>query len=298
MGVLLGGQSGWPSTLLAAFVLSVCFFSTEARIQVTNISVEPPKPMEGGRVRLTPVSLPPVPSTCRWFRGEWDSNETILVYYFYPRHFVWKAAQFTGRETIRSDCSLEITDLNITDLANYVVLIEGPEGSRVGTVELIIHYPYEDEPNEFGRGFNKTTIVGMVFGSLGAAVVLVLVLFTIYYSSHREIPTLPRAAPQPLHVRKGPRVPRKGPRKGPRVPRQGSLSVGNIEKLIQPLASCKNGAKGQIIEVLLMPPRLQSVPLEKDIFICYKPCQYKALLANKQKRYLRLHMWIVFSFLF
>nr|XP_060640208.1 carcinoembryonic antigen-related cell adhesion molecule 5-like [Anolis sagrei ordinatus] len=129
-----------PSLLLpTAFVLSVCFFSTEAYYKRTNITVEPPMPMEGGSVRLTPVTLTIAQVFCRWFRGEMRRNETILTAFFYPRFKVKKGPNFTGRETIRPDCSLEITPLNITDLANYITLIEGPEDMRIGSVELIVH---------------------------------------------------------------------------------------------------------------------------------------------------------------
>nr|XP_060640209.1 carcinoembryonic antigen-related cell adhesion molecule 6-like [Anolis sagrei ordinatus] len=184
MGVLLGAKSGSPSTLLAAFILSVCFFSTEAAFKRTNITVDPPKPMEGGSVRLIPVTLPPVPSICRWFRGKRDYNNTILSYYFYPSPGAWEAAQYTGRETMRPDCSLEITNLNITDLGNYIVLIDGPEGIRIGSVELIVHYPPDEEPKVSARGVNKMTIIGVVFGSLSAAVVLGMLVFAIYSESN------------------------------------------------------------------------------------------------------------------
>ncbi|XP_067318561.1 carcinoembryonic antigen-related cell adhesion molecule 16-like [Anolis sagrei] len=184
MGVLLGAKSGSPSTLLAAFVLSVCFFSTEADYKGTNITVEPPMPMEGGSVRLTPVTLAITRVICRWFRKELRTNETILSAFFYPSFKVRKGPNFTGRETIRPDCSLEITPLNITDLGNYITLIEGPEEARIGSVELIVHYPPDDEPKLFDRGFNKMTIVGIVFGSLSAAVFLGMVLFSVYRESN------------------------------------------------------------------------------------------------------------------
>ncbi|XP_067318562.1 uncharacterized protein [Anolis sagrei] len=193
MGVLLGAKSGSPSTLLAAFVLSVCFFSTEAYYKRTNITVEPPMPMEGGSARLIPVTLAIAQVTCRWFRGEMRENETILIGFFYPRFKVRKGPGFTGRETIHPDCSLEITPLNITDLGNYLTVIEGPEDTRIGSVELIVHYPPDDEPKFFARGFNKMTIVGIVFGSLSAAVILGMVLFSVYRESNpgTRMKTLP-----------------------------------------------------------------------------------------------------------
>ncbi|XP_062818568.1 carcinoembryonic antigen-related cell adhesion molecule 6 isoform X2 [Anolis carolinensis] len=146
MGVLLGVKSGAPSTLLAAFVLSICFFSTEAFMKETNITMEPPRPVEGGKVYLIPHDLSPVPVICRWFRGERNENNTIVIFYFYPHPYIWNASAFTGREIMKSNCSLEIVDLNYNDTANYTVLIEGPMGSRIGTVELVIEAPLPVEP--------------------------------------------------------------------------------------------------------------------------------------------------------
>uniref|UniRef100_A0A803TNV8 Immunoglobulin subtype domain-containing protein n=1 Tax=Anolis carolinensis TaxID=28377 RepID=A0A803TNV8_ANOCA len=132
-------ESDIPSLLLStAFVLSICFFSTEAFMKETNITMEPPRPVEGGKVYLIPHDLSPVPVICRWFRGERNENNTIVIFYFYPHPYIWNASAFTGREIMKSNCSLEIVDLNYNDTANYTVLIEGPMGSRIGTVELVI----------------------------------------------------------------------------------------------------------------------------------------------------------------
>ncbi|XP_062818927.1 carcinoembryonic antigen-related cell adhesion molecule 3-like [Anolis carolinensis] len=176
MGVLLGGKGRALSTLLAAFVLSVCFFSTEAFMKETSITMKPPRPVEGGKVYLIPQDLSPAPVLCRWFRGESIENNTIAIFYFYPHPYIWDATAFTGREIMKSNCSLEIIDLNYNDTANYTVLIEGLMGSRVGTVELVIEASDPDEP---GRGFSRSTVAGIILGCLGAIVILIIVVVLI-----------------------------------------------------------------------------------------------------------------------
>ncbi|XP_067329650.1 carcinoembryonic antigen-related cell adhesion molecule 6-like [Anolis sagrei] len=138
MGALLGNKGPSPSTLLAAFILSVCFFSTEATWKPTDITVEPLKPMEGGSIRLIPVTSPRDMVTCRWFRGGTDGDSTIVVFYFYPSPVSRIRTSYTGRETLDANCTLEITDLTVSDTAKYTALLESPFGSRLGTVELVI----------------------------------------------------------------------------------------------------------------------------------------------------------------
>nr|XP_008117624.1 PREDICTED: uncharacterized protein LOC103280427 [Anolis carolinensis] len=142
MGALLGAESGSPPKLLAVVViLSVCFLSTEAFLQLTNIKMEPSEPKEGGSVRLTPNNLPPVPLSCRWYRSEMSNNCTILIRFFYPRPMTRKESSFTGHETMRSDCSLEIKNLKANDSENYIVLIHGRDGIRIGSMKFAIPDP-------------------------------------------------------------------------------------------------------------------------------------------------------------
>ncbi|XP_062818422.1 uncharacterized protein LOC134293759 isoform X3 [Anolis carolinensis] len=187
MGVLLGGKSPAPSTLLAAFILSVCFFSTEAFWDPTDIMVEPSNSMVGGSVLLTPLTLPSFPSTCRWFRGGLDVDNTIVVFFFYPRLAVMNRTAFTGREIITSNCTLEIIGLSVNDTANYTALIESATGIRRGTVELLVSAPAPDEP---GRGFSRSTIAAIILAILGATIILTTVVVLIKRSPRPQIRTL------------------------------------------------------------------------------------------------------------
>ncbi|XP_062818421.1 uncharacterized protein LOC134293759 isoform X2 [Anolis carolinensis] len=212
MGVLLGGKSPAPSTLLAAFILSVCFFSTEAFWDPTDIMVEPSNSMVGGSVLLTPLTLPSFPSTCRWFRGGLDVDNTIVVFFFYPRLAVMNRTAFTGREIITSNCTLEIIGLSVNDTANYTALIESATGIRRGTVELLVSAPAPDEPASLmslpvlevsdvprsasrtfllaGRGFSRSTIAAIILAILGATIILTTVVVLIKRSPRPQIRTL------------------------------------------------------------------------------------------------------------
>ncbi|XP_062818557.1 carcinoembryonic antigen-related cell adhesion molecule 16 isoform X2 [Anolis carolinensis] len=178
MGVLLGRKGGWPPSLLAAFALSLCFSLTGAYMELTNIVMNPSQPKEGGTVRLTPSILPYKPVSCRWYRREMTDNNTILAYFFSPSPATRKQPKYTGRETMRPDCSLEITRLNITDTGNYIVLIYGRGGIRAGSVRLVI--PDPNDPNAHGRGLSTSNILAIIIGSIGGVGVLCVVLFLMY----------------------------------------------------------------------------------------------------------------------
>uniref|UniRef100_A0A803TD54 Immunoglobulin V-set domain-containing protein n=1 Tax=Anolis carolinensis TaxID=28377 RepID=A0A803TD54_ANOCA len=135
---LAGGWTGWPVRSLPTLLYYDSMTTLTITAQETSITMKPPRPVEGGKVYLIPQDLSPAPVLCRWFRGESIENNTIAIFYFYPHPYIWDATAFTGREIMKSNCSLEIIDLNYNDTANYTVLIEGLMGSRVGTVELVI----------------------------------------------------------------------------------------------------------------------------------------------------------------
>ncbi|XP_067317300.1 carcinoembryonic antigen-related cell adhesion molecule 5-like [Anolis sagrei] len=134
----LGGQGG-AGAPLAVLVLSLCFLLTRAQTgTTTTISVKPSKPIEGGDVSLIPASIPATTSTCRWFRGGNDPASTIFILFFYPAPKLTLEANYTGRETMDSTCSLNITNLAGNYSGTYTFLAESSDGNKKGEVELLV----------------------------------------------------------------------------------------------------------------------------------------------------------------
>ncbi|XP_067316904.1 carcinoembryonic antigen-related cell adhesion molecule 6-like [Anolis sagrei] len=134
----------WPKNfrLVSVSVLSWCFLLTGAQSgTTTTISVRPSKPIEGGDVSLIPASIPASTVSCRWFRGGDALANTILVYYISSPPTQRPGANYTGRETIDSNCSLHITNLAGNYSGTYLFLLDSTVETLKGEVELLVSEP-------------------------------------------------------------------------------------------------------------------------------------------------------------
>ncbi|XP_015273801.1 PREDICTED: carcinoembryonic antigen-related cell adhesion molecule 16-like [Gekko japonicus] len=120
--------------LLAATILSSGFLLAQA--QEIPIMVEPPHPMEGQDVTLTPGGKPAF-ILCIWYRGEKAEANRIFVYIPSTSPPVQRnGPAFTGRETGDPGCSLNIGSLMLNDTGDYVVSKSAIGGRETGRVHI------------------------------------------------------------------------------------------------------------------------------------------------------------------
>uniref|UniRef100_A0A803SVA8 Immunoglobulin V-set domain-containing protein n=1 Tax=Anolis carolinensis TaxID=28377 RepID=A0A803SVA8_ANOCA len=115
-----------------------CFVLAGAQTLLTNITVEPENPVDGGSVRLTPTSVPENTNTCRWYRGEESPQNIILEYFTHASpSFQWRDA-YTGREDMDFKCSIEIKELKGIDSGTYMVTIVSADQTVKGKVDIVV----------------------------------------------------------------------------------------------------------------------------------------------------------------
>ncbi|KAL8219720.1 UNVERIFIED_CONTAM: hypothetical protein K2H54_031779 [Gekko kuhli] len=125
-------RGSWPAALLAAAVLSSGFRLAPA--QLIRVTAEPPQPLEGEGVTLSPGRELTF-LLCNWFRGEVAEANRIFTYLSSLSPPVQQnGPRFTGRETGGPGCSLHIGSLTLNDTGDYTVTgveTRGPETGRM-----------------------------------------------------------------------------------------------------------------------------------------------------------------------
>ncbi|XP_067318554.1 carcinoembryonic antigen-related cell adhesion molecule 3-like [Anolis sagrei] len=180
-------QSNGRSLLFA--VLSWCFLLTRAqRLMTTTTLVDPSNPSEGENVSLIPDVGPRNLTSCQWFRGRVVRTNTILIYFFSrtPK----PGPNYTGRETVDSNCSLHITNLAGNYSGTYTFLLQFMGGAIKGEVELLVSArppPSENEETEHSTGLIAGIVVIIVSLALGLA--LIGGLLYLFLRIRRQKPT-------------------------------------------------------------------------------------------------------------
>ncbi|KAH0631663.1 hypothetical protein JD844_006109 [Phrynosoma platyrhinos] len=125
--------------LLLGHILSSCFSPTAAQNFTILVSAEPWFPVIGTNVTLMPRGGMENFTTCSWYR--WDISELnqILVYELPPSTAkVQYMKAYTGRETVRPDCSLHIRNVSVTDITYFLILKNSTDHAEVGHVFLVV----------------------------------------------------------------------------------------------------------------------------------------------------------------
>ncbi|KAJ7303992.1 hypothetical protein JRQ81_011509 [Phrynocephalus forsythii] len=120
---------------VVASILSSCFLLIQGQDGTLTITVEPPMPRKGASVTLKPGTLPENVLYCRWYR-EPPADPNLIITGFGKVPGDNKGPKYTGRETMDSSCSLQITDLNATDSGTYTMTTEGPGVFLIGSAKF------------------------------------------------------------------------------------------------------------------------------------------------------------------
>ncbi|CAI5780983.1 carcinoembryonic antigen-related cell adhesion molecule 16-like [Podarcis lilfordi] len=159
-----------PVLLLAAHILFSSFVFLEADQNFTLlITVQPWFPQVGGEVLLIPEESKEKVDTCSWFRWDTAEKNQILVYQPPPVKDVQYKASYTGRESVNTDCSLQIRNISISDITYYVMQRNTTKESEVGQIFLVVIEKQSDKKKRTSvsggavAGIFVACIVGAVF---------------------------------------------------------------------------------------------------------------------------------------
>nr|XP_020668184.1 carcinoembryonic antigen-related cell adhesion molecule 6-like isoform X1 [Pogona vitticeps] len=131
-------QNSRKKLLFAASILSLCFLLSQGQAGTIPVMVEPPMPREGDTVTLKPGTIPENSVTCRWYRGEAADANVIVIFFFFPSPGEEKGPAYTGRETVDSSCSLQITDLKSNYSGTYRLSFDGPGITATGSANITV----------------------------------------------------------------------------------------------------------------------------------------------------------------
>nr|XP_028598084.1 hemicentin-1-like isoform X4 [Podarcis muralis] len=135
-----GWKVSWKMLPLAASVLSSCFLLTRGQ-ETTGIRIRvvPEVLKEGESVTLTPEGLDLKNiASCKWYRGAVEERNMIISFFRPPFSGETKGPAHTGRETVKPDFSLYITDLKPDDSGIYSFKPEGPGVTSTGATNITV----------------------------------------------------------------------------------------------------------------------------------------------------------------
>ncbi|XP_078236461.1 pregnancy-specific beta-1-glycoprotein 6 isoform X2 [Pogona vitticeps] len=179
-------QNSRKKLLFAASILSSCFLLSQGQTETIAVTVEPAMPREGDTVTLKPGTIPENPIICRWFRGEAAEANLVISFFFFPSPGNIKGPAYTGRETVDSSCSLQITDLKSNYSGTYRLSFDGPGITATGSANITVIGPSLSSPGGLGGG----AIAGIVLASLAVTLALTGTLFYFFCRGrHQNVKT-------------------------------------------------------------------------------------------------------------
>ncbi|XP_008120708.1 carcinoembryonic antigen-related cell adhesion molecule 6 [Anolis carolinensis] len=222
-------ESIWKDFLFAVSVLSFCFVLAGAQTLLTNITVEPENPVDGGSVRLTPTSVPENTNTCRWYRGEESPQNIILEYFTHASpSFQWRDA-YTGREDMDFKCSIEIKELKGIDSGTYMVTIVSADQTVKGKVDIVVSAP---APTLSG---GPIAVIVIVVLALGLGLIGGLLYFFLRIRPRRRKHSLDPVQPATTTYENLPRLGQKAAEENPEV---SSDPTSNVYEALQHQSPC------------------------------------------------------------
>ncbi|XP_003228776.1 uncharacterized protein LOC100558236 [Anolis carolinensis] len=165
-------RSPWPGLLLTGYILSSCLSLASALNYTILVTVDPWFPLVGMGATLVAKGGMENFISCSWYRWEISDPSLILVYDTSTKKVQHKPA-YTGRETLRKNCSLYIEKLSIEDITYFFILKNSTTSSEAGQVFLVIKegLPHKKQPKGLSGGaIAGIFVICVVFASAVAIV--------------------------------------------------------------------------------------------------------------------------------
>ncbi|XP_061453740.1 carcinoembryonic antigen-related cell adhesion molecule 18-like, partial [Rhineura floridana] len=172
-----------PPCPAPAYFLASHFLFTEANRNFSIlITVQPWFPSIGTEVSLFPEPSKERTDVCSWYRWDTSNENQILVYQPPPRTKMQHTSSYTGRESVRPDCSLHIRNISVMDITYYIIERNTTNSSEVGQVFLVVVEKGSKQENS--RHLSGGAIAGIFVACLAGSVFLVaLISYTNFKGS-------------------------------------------------------------------------------------------------------------------
>ncbi|KAJ7303988.1 hypothetical protein JRQ81_011504 [Phrynocephalus forsythii] len=180
-------RGGWPMLLLAGHLWSsFCFTSTEGTQNFSIlVTAEPWFPIVGTDVNLIPEDQMENVLTCTWYRWDLSIKNQILVYELPPSSKVEHKNSYTGREIVKTDCSLHINNVSLQDGGYYMIQKNTTGASEAGQIFLVV-IEGTMQPKR-PKGLSGVAVAGIfILGVVLITAVIFLVSYKILSNSMGE----------------------------------------------------------------------------------------------------------------
>ncbi|XP_042294761.1 carcinoembryonic antigen-related cell adhesion molecule 4-like [Sceloporus undulatus] len=184
---MAGHGRAWQMLPLIAFLLSSCLQLSQSHGgHEIGVTLDPPEPVAGQNITLTPGGYLEGIGICFWLRGGGDEEHRILTYFPPPVFVQEDGPANTGRETAGKDCSLHIRELKAADTGNYTILknkLRGSGDPQKGHVYLFVPEntgnPETKKVDGVPSGFIAGTAAGSFLGLMFSGSLVYYGLFSV-----------------------------------------------------------------------------------------------------------------------
>ncbi|XP_075056518.1 cell adhesion molecule CEACAM6-like isoform X2 [Mixophyes fleayi] len=165
---------------LSLMTVLMCIQVKQSWCQI-SITMQPLRPTVGGDVKFL-VKTGPIIHIINWYRGSMTYNrENILTHSPGSEFQPTTGPRYTGRETVKDDGSMVISNLAMNYSGKYTLQLSFPDSLQERIVELTV-YP---SVNTIAVG----TVIGVIVGAVvGCIIVVVLVWMTKHKRFLRQEP--------------------------------------------------------------------------------------------------------------
>ncbi|XP_062818321.1 uncharacterized protein LOC134293734 isoform X2 [Anolis carolinensis] len=185
-----GCGTSWLSLFLAAQIWSSCFLvaHSQATKNVTiSIAVTPEYPLIGDSVTLIPVTTAMDVISCLWLKSFDSEYHEIFLHKIKPDNKVVMGDGYDGRQILRSNCTMRITQLKTEDMTLYVLIRNTTGVTEIGKTFLRILEDTNTPSPDPDAGEPKVITLGNMAGiGVACLIVSLLIVGLIMYRTMKQ----------------------------------------------------------------------------------------------------------------